>query len=632
MLELKYPNVKPTYNKLWRGREKAIEQLFGSWEGAYNKLPSLLLAIQGTTPGTVIKWLAPTCGNPNRAMFLAAAWAFGPCIAAVPYLRPVISIDASFLSGRYRGKLLAAVGYDPEQRLVPLAFALVRTEDEACWGWFMKFLRDYVIGEKKKFCVVSDRHWGIRNTFKRPQYGWEESANPSYAVHRYCMQHVCENLFKACGRDLSLVEKFRNKLANKKKRRAYERMWNELTLTHPEAIAYLTKCGKEHEQDDREPAKPERWAQTHDGGPRWGLMTSNGSESLNSRYKAERRLPVVGLVEGTWYKTVSWFNERKLLSFERNAEGERWPKTIQEKISKRTLKAVGINIVSIDQMRGEFEAQVPYEKSEPGVTWKYKVLIRRAYQPTDPQLPTRRAVCECRKPQLTGIPCVHVIAVFSKYRWEVDDFVDDKYSTENMLKIWSSGEFHCYGDEENWPVYDGPLIYPDRRMINRGRRKKDRDWMWMDAMRKNKNKRNRGKEPLTTMENVQSGRRTTSQRTTRTSTRNRAQSSARERGETSRKGANTSNDPVQPSRNSISTDPRTESRLGLGIEGLQSRRNSISSDPRSVSTRYPSQQASSSRGGRGPTQSTSSAGGRGIRTGFAKLGARIRNNISGWGR
>ncbi|KAJ3703470.1 hypothetical protein LUZ61_007175 [Rhynchospora tenuis] len=526
MLELKYPNVKPTYNKLWRGREKAIEQLFGSWEGAYNKLPSLLLAIQGTTPGTVIKWLAPTCGNPNRAMFLAAAWAFGPCIAAVPYLRPVISIDASFLSGRYRRKLLAAVGYDPEQRLVPLAFALVRTEDEACWGWFMKFLRDY---------------------------------------------------------------------------------------------------------DDREPAKPERWAQTYDGGPRWGLMTSNGSESLNSRYKAERRLPVVGLVEGTWYKTVSWFNERKLLSFERNAEGERWPKTIQEKISKRTLKAVGINVVTIDQMRGEFEAQVPYEKSEPGVTWKYKVLIRRAYQPTDPQLPTRRAVCQCRKPQLTGIPCVHVIAFCSKYRWEVDDFVDDKYSTENMLKIWSSGEFHCYGDEENWPVYDGPLIYPDRRMINRGRRKKDRDWMWMDAMRKNKNKRNRGKEPLTTMEDVQSGRRTTSQRTTRTSTRNRAQSSARERGETSRTGANTSNDPVQPSRNSISTDPRTESHLGLGIEGLQPRRNSISLDPRSVSTRYPSQQASS-RGGRGPTESASSAGGRGIRTGFAKLGARIRNNMPRWGR
>ncbi|KAJ1689385.1 hypothetical protein LUZ63_013540 [Rhynchospora breviuscula] len=464
-----------------------------------------------TTPGTQIKWLTESVGDPNRAMFKAAAWAYGPCIAAVPYLRPVISIDASFLSDRYKGTLLAACGYDPEQRLLPLAFAIVEKENEQCWGWFMNFASD---------------------------------------------------------KDTTLPDKFRKKLANKKKRRPFYKMWNELKTTNPKAIDYLIKCGKENEADDNEEWRPERWAQTYDGGYRWGIMTSNGSESLNSRYKAERRLPVVGLVEGTWYKTVKWFNERKQIALARQAEGERWPKEIQLKLMKHSLKAAAINVITVDIERGEFEAQVPFEKNDPGITWKYQVFLKRNYQPRDPQLPTRRAWCKCRKSQLTGIPCLHVVAVCGHCRWDVSDFVDERYSTENMLKIWSTGEFHCYEDEHEWPVYDGPLIYPDKRLINRGRRKKDRNWMWMDAMRKknqaNQRRRtrrdNNAHEPVS-MEDVQSGRRTNPRRTTRPSARNRAQSSTGNRGEPSR-------EPVQPGRNSVSIDPHTESRVSLGIEGV----------------------------------------------------------------
>jgi hypothetical protein len=39
IIETKYSGVAPTYSKLWRGRERAIEQLFGAWEGSYTLLP-----------------------------------------------------------------------------------------------------------------------------------------------------------------------------------------------------------------------------------------------------------------------------------------------------------------------------------------------------------------------------------------------------------------------------------------------------------------------------------------------------------------------------------------------------------------------------------------------------------------
>jgi hypothetical protein len=48
----KFSIVQPSYNKLWRGRELTIADIFGSWERSYEMLPSLLAAIQNFTYDT----------------------------------------------------------------------------------------------------------------------------------------------------------------------------------------------------------------------------------------------------------------------------------------------------------------------------------------------------------------------------------------------------------------------------------------------------------------------------------------------------------------------------------------------------------------------------------------------------
>jgi MULE transposase domain len=67
--------------------------------------------------------------QPEVCYFKCAAWAWGPCIEAFRYLRPVISIDVAFLSGRYEGRLLMACGYDVENQFIPLTFALIEKEN-----------------------------------------------------------------------------------------------------------------------------------------------------------------------------------------------------------------------------------------------------------------------------------------------------------------------------------------------------------------------------------------------------------------------------------------------------------------------------------------------------------------------
>jgi hypothetical protein len=49
----------------------------------------------------------------------------------------------------------------------------------------------------------------------------------------------------------------------------------------------------------------ERWAQHLDGSlNRWGIMTSNDSESLNNVFRIARQLLICAIVENTWHKCV----------------------------------------------------------------------------------------------------------------------------------------------------------------------------------------------------------------------------------------------------------------------------------------------------------------------------------------
>ncbi|XP_078177430.1 uncharacterized protein LOC144571908 [Carex rostrata] len=173
LVRKKYKGIIPKYNKLCRGRELAIAQLFGSWEKSYDLLTPLLEAIKKDNPRTKFGVAHEPTGDPTERLFKAAAWAYDPCIAAVPHLRPIISIDACFLSGRYQGRLLIACGYDAENQLLPLAFALVGEESFQTWGWFMRWLRLEVIGNKF-MCVVSDRYMGIKKVFTDIYGGWYE--------------------------------------------------------------------------------------------------------------------------------------------------------------------------------------------------------------------------------------------------------------------------------------------------------------------------------------------------------------------------------------------------------------------------------------------------------------------------
>ena len=69
--------------------------------------------------------------------FKSVFWAFRPCIVRFKHYRPVISIDATHLYGKYKWKLMIAMATDANNKIYPLAFVVVKSESTETWGWFL---------------------------------------------------------------------------------------------------------------------------------------------------------------------------------------------------------------------------------------------------------------------------------------------------------------------------------------------------------------------------------------------------------------------------------------------------------------------------------------------------------------
>jgi hypothetical protein len=277
--------------------------------------------------GTVFDVTSYPTGEPGPyRYFNRAAWAFGPCIEAFQHLRPVITVDACFLSGRYKGKMLIATGYDAENQLLPLAFSLVDTENFEDCAWFMQWLRRNVI-RSRFVCVITDRGKGIKKVFRQDDLGWNEE-DEDECVHRLCATHIAENMKKNHCND-EAIKYFRICVAKRKMRR-YEQGMQAMGDVCDRALNWLDGVGKYLDQDENECPKPWKIFQALDGGFRWGIMTTNGSESLNNVFRSSRRLPVAAIIEDTFYKCQQWFAQRRSQAQFQASQGQQFSCRVHE--------------------------------------------------------------------------------------------------------------------------------------------------------------------------------------------------------------------------------------------------------------------------------------------------------------
>ena len=99
-----------TYKRAWYGKQAAIALLFGQWDTSYAQLPKFITAIMTYNPGSVAVIEADSyIFGQGKSVFKHSWWAFKPVIDGWHDARLVLTIDSTFIKGKYKGKLLVAM-------------------------------------------------------------------------------------------------------------------------------------------------------------------------------------------------------------------------------------------------------------------------------------------------------------------------------------------------------------------------------------------------------------------------------------------------------------------------------------------------------------------------------------------
>lgn len=203
-------------------------------------------------------------------------------------MRPVIIVDAAHLKGRYLGTNLLAVGMDANNGILPIAYGVGKSETSDSWTWFMGHLRD-CIGSVSNLTIISDRANSIDVVIRRCF---------SDVFHGLCVVHLLRNL-KARSPGIKHHKWTYWKAVKAYREVDFNKHMNHLRHVMPESAQTLEDIGFE------------KWSRVHALGARYGFMTSNSAESINSLTRHSRKLPITMLMEFFRASLQEWYYRKR---------------------------------------------------------------------------------------------------------------------------------------------------------------------------------------------------------------------------------------------------------------------------------------------------------------------------------
>ncbi|GJV81516.1 transposase, MuDR, MULE transposase domain protein [Tanacetum coccineum] len=314
------------------------------------------------------------------------------------YLRPMLMIDAAHLKGLYKGTNLVAVAMDGNNQIVPIAFGICKGETGPCWSWWMSVLKE-CIGDNTNLLFISDRHAVIALAVEKEF---------PLAFHAVCCRHLMMNL--------GLKNKNRKglfwKICKAYTREDYATSMNTLQIVQPDAHEKLCRVG------------PQRWSRAHCPLVRYNYMTSNSVESVNACSVIYRKEPVLKLAETYRAMVQEWYYKRRQLAANMTYEITDWA---AHKVAKKKMKSA---------------------------TWVVKGVNAYQYEVSDGQyireVNLQTGICGCRKWQLSGLPCGHVIAI-TRFLGLTDcvHYVADWFKKPKYQATYSES-IHSLGNMQQW--------------------------------------------------------------------------------------------------------------------------------------------------------------------------------------
>ncbi|XP_057730577.1 uncharacterized protein LOC130945903 [Arachis stenosperma] len=405
-------NYTVSYRKAWLAKQKAVEKIYGGWEASYEALPIWFGAMCHKEPSAVVHFeTMPAYQRDDLVADIRVLhrvfWSYYPCIRAFRHCKPVVQVDGTHLYGKYKGCLLVAVSQDGNNNIVPIAFAIVEGETSDAWYFFLSNLRQHVV-TRDGVGLISDRHESINAAVERSNGAW----SPPRAFHMFCIRHIESNFlrkFKA-----PYLQKLVVNLGYSRTVREYEVRYQRLRERGEAYTNWLNRIPRE------------QYALAFDGGYRWGHMTTNLVECINSVLKGARNLPVTALVKATFYRLNELFTRKRAEAEARINAGHMFSEVVTSKLHANQLASGNIQVSCFDRLNEVFEVcEMPS-----GLEFAVDLRGHR---------------CDCGEFQVDRVPCRHVFTCCANQRLDWQLYVHDVYKMDQVRRVYRA-RFRPLGD------------------------------------------------------------------------------------------------------------------------------------------------------------------------------------------
>ncbi|XP_074320963.1 uncharacterized protein LOC141657581 [Silene latifolia] len=392
--------VAVSYMQAWRGKERSMASLHGTFEDGYRLLPAYCEQIRKTNPGSIATVVATGQENCFQRLFVSFRASIYGFLNAC---RPLLELDRAHLKGKYLGTLLCASAIDADDALFPLAIAIVDIETEENWMWFVSELRKLLgvnTENMPRLTILSERQRGIVEAV--------ETHFPS-AHHGFCLRFISEN-FRDTFKNSKLVNIFWNAvyaltIAD------FESKISEMLEVNQDVMTWL------------EQYPPQLWSVSHFEGVRYGHFTLSVTELLYNWALECHELPVVQMMEHFRREMVTWFEVRR-------DTGMRWNSILVPSAEKKIAEAIAdarcYQVLRANEV--EFEI-VSSERTN---------IV---------DISTR--VCSCHRWQVYGIPCAHAAAALISCGHTAQLFADPCFTVVGYREAYSQMIFPV-PDKSQW--------------------------------------------------------------------------------------------------------------------------------------------------------------------------------------
>ncbi|KAM0830027.1 hypothetical protein ACQ4PT_066494 [Festuca glaucescens] len=257
------------------------------------------------------------------------------------------------------------------------------------------------------------------------------------AEHRFCVRHMVQNFQRAGHRGETLKNDVWA-IARSTSIPKWQRSMDKLDIDSHEAFEWIQEL------------VPNTWIKAFFSDfPKCDMLLNNHSEVFNSYILEAREMAFLSMLETIFYKIMQRHEGKQ-------REAEKWPGRVCPKIKKKLEKFFEWSNECTVESAGNFLYAVSSHEFEKQYNVDFKTKT-----------------CDCKRWQLTGIPCHHAIACCRKDRINPENLVHSCYTIDTFNKAYGFNLAPLRG-RVFWEKMNGEPIYPPLYTKVMGRPKKNR--------------------------------------------------------------------------------------------------------------------------------------------------------------